>query len=536
MSSSKFRFTVQSLLLLAPLLSQGQTTRINITNLRIFQGTDAATSEPISRFSGNSDLGFLSVSPNAPLFPKGNTSSPSNQAQFRIGELDLDGVGSFDDYIEFTVSFNASRDGGSGNVNWAGAGHGVQGDLSPGNDEALTVTIENIILSTGTAGAASFDGFSSAGIYLGTTGGIVVNGEVDVNGITYTDTVDGTAGFAFNIGQTSLNAASSVVVDNVVLSEGDLRLRTVDFSITYDPNGTPEAPTVELAAIALNPREDATYIYPAGTGGANLGVIVKPEGFDNTMIEDTPQTDFRFRWEGLNLDFDGVEDDYFDFTLRATTGTETNVFFASLGIGAGGFGIENDEEITFEIVDITPKPGLTGTLEFNGFTGGGAIISGSGPLETSTGQGQIDINGVTMMGSLTGRPAADVGRFVSAVISTDFETSTQTLVFNNGLNTNGPEDDIAVGLHARNFDLSFTYTGAGAVIEEPVITNSGFVDDETFFIEFTPGGTNYKVTTPVDGGLDFEEGTTEMTSNQPNPNRFEFEVSGEKIFFRVEKR
>lgn len=513
---------------------QAQTT-VNISNLRIFQGTDVATEEPRSRFTGGVDLGTMLVSPNAPLFPKGNTSSPSNQAQFRIEDLDLDGVGAFDDWIEFTVSYNASRDGSSSNVNWSGAGHGVQGDLSPGNEEALTVTIENIFLSPGTAGAASFDGFTSAGMYLGANG-TIVNGEADVNGTTYTDRVDATAGFTFNIGQTALTNAQSVVVDNVQVSDGDFRLRTIDFSITYDPNGTPEPTTVELAATALNPREDATYIYPVGTGGANLGNIVKPADFDNTLIEDSPQTDFRFRWEGLNLDFEGGDDDYFDFTIRATTGTETNVFFASLGIGGGGFGIENDEEITFEVVDITPKPGLTGTLEFNGFTGGGAIFSGNGPLETSTGQSQININGVTLMGSLTGRPAADVGRFVSSVLGVDFENPASTLVFNNGLSTNGPEDDFVVATHARNFDLSFTYTNGEPVTEVPVITNFGTIEEDTYFIEFTPGGTNYKVTTPTNGGLSFEEGSTEVESVQTNPNRFEFEGDIGSMFLRIEKK
>jgi hypothetical protein len=441
-----------AILLLAPLLSQAQTTTIQIDNLRTFQGIDAITSEPISQFSGAADLGILTVSPNAPLFPTGNIPSPSDQAQFRISDLNLDGVGINDDYIEFTVRYEAARDGSSGLVNWSGSGIGVQGDLSPGNAEALTVSIVNVYLSPGTTGAATFDGFSSAGIYLGGAG-ITTNGQVDVNGTSYSDTFDATAGFTFNIGETNLSDSPTVVVDNVQTSDGDFRLRTVDFSITYDPDATPPPNVVDLTSSALNLRKDATYIYTPN-GGANLGSIVAPQGFDATAIAASPETDLRLRWEGLNLERDGTADDYFEFTLRATTGTENNIYFSGLGIGGGGFGIENDEVITFEIVDITPKPGLSGTIAFDGFTGGGTILSGNAELETSTGQGQIDINGVTLMDTLSGN--ANSPGFVSKVISTDFEAPAPTLVFTNGINDNAPADTIVVALHARDFDLSFT--------------------------------------------------------------------------------
>lgn len=489
------------------------------------------TSEPISRFSGFSDLGTFEVSPNAPLFPKGNSPSPSDQAQFRIGDLDLDGVGGNDDYIEFTVRYESARDGASGLVNWSGSGIGVQGDLSPGNEEALTVSVVSVFLSPGTAGAATFDGFSAAGLYLGGNG-VMTDGQADVNGISYSDSFDASAGFTFNIGETILSDALTVVVDNVLANVGDFRLRTVDFSITYDPNGTPPTDVIELSSSVLNLRSDATYIYTPN-GGANLGTIVAPEGFDAAAIEASPETDLRLRWEGLNLERDGTADDYFEFTLRATTGTESNVYFSGLGIGGGGFGIENDEVITFEVVDIVPKLGLSGDITFKGFTGGGAILSGNAELEISAGQGQITVNGVTLMDTLTGN--ANSPNFVSKVISTDFDAPALNLVFTDGVSNNGPEDTISVALHARDFDLGFIYTAGEPVPQELVITNSGFVDDETFFIEFSPGGANYKVTTPADGGVDFGEGATDVVTSQPNANRFEFEVSVESLFFRVEK-
>ncbi|MBK1832628.1 thrombospondin type 3 repeat-containing protein [Roseibacillus ishigakijimensis] len=69
------------------------------------------------------------------------------------------------------------------------------------------------------------------------------------------------------------------------------------------------------------------------------------------------------------------------------------------------------------------------------------------------------------------------------------------------------------------------------------ITDSGFVDENTFFIEFSPGGLGYKVTTAA--GLDFVNSASEVTTSlEPTAegeNRFEFAVSGPTGFFRVEE-
>ena len=60
-----------------------------------------------------------------------------------------------------------------------------------------------------------------------------------------------------------------------------------------------------------------------------------------------------------------------------------------------------------------------------------------------------------------------------------------------------------------------------------MITSVGFVNADTFYIEFTPGGTGYKVTTPSSGGLDFSGGTADVsTSMAPvdaDDDRFEFD-------------
>ena len=130
---------------------------------------------------------------------------------------------------------------------------------------------------------------------------------------------------------------------------------------------------------------------------------------------------------------------------------------------------------------------------------------------------------------------ANSPNFRSKVFSTDFEAPTPTPVFNNAQSINGPEDTIAVSLHAREFDLQFSFSTGEPVSDEPVITNSGFDENGTYFIEFTPGGLDYKMTTLSGDLLDFASGTTDVVASQPNPNRFKFEATGASGFYRVEK-
>lgn len=73
---------------------------------------------------------------------------------------------------------------------------------------------------------------------------------------------------------------------------------------------------------------------------------------------------------------------------------------------------------------------------------------------------------------------------------------------------------------------------------EVVATNSGFVDDNTYFIEFQPGGVGYKVTSSPT--LDFSNQNPVALTMQPaesGEHRFEFDVDPSTMdvnFFRVE--
>lgn len=96
-------------------------------------------------------------------------------------------------------------------------------------------------------------------------------------------------------------------------------------------------------------------------------------------------------------------------------------------------------------------------------------------------------------------------------------------------------------------DYAASYGGEGATwngllvellvvpAKPPFITSCGFVDADTFFIEFSPGGTGYIVTTAPT--LDFSVATDVTPTVAPSTageNRFEFDVTGPTGFFRVE--
>lgn len=67
-------------------------------------------------------------------------------------------------------------------------------------------------------------------------------------------------------------------------------------------------------------------LYYDSNGGTNGGEIIAQPGFDITMIELAPSSDFLLRWSELDLDGVGANNDYIDFTLRATAvDSENNI-------------------------------------------------------------------------------------------------------------------------------------------------------------------------------------------------------------------
>ena len=433
------------LALLAVLPAHAQTT-VTVDNLRVWQHNDMS-----SRFAGLASVGVLSVQPGA-AFPSGNA-GPVSSADMRIEGLDLDGQGLADDHIDFSLRFEAAR-AVNPQTTWSGAGIGVNGDfLTP--DEELTVSV---VITDVSSGWATFDGFSAATVYLGGNG-IVTNGQIEVNGETVSITNDYTGmGFMWENRETPIvGSPATVVLGNTQASDGDFRFRAVDFTITHDPDGTrPPPPPVVLTTNDLNLRPDPTFfVYPlqgmANQGGTNAGSIVAQPDFDHTMIAGANVIDFPLRWEGLNLDRGASDDDYVDFTLRATAvGSESFVTFTGEGIGiAGGTpGLDGNEQLLFEVVDIALSPGTApGSVVFGGFSEAGFFASGFAEEGGTSGDAQCNVNGETVMIGLDGEGYA-FGT-VRATLGL-----AETVLFD--MAAYSPGTVVPVG-RARDFDLQLSY-------------------------------------------------------------------------------
>lgn len=81
----------------------------------------------------------------------------------------------------------------------------------------------------------------------------------------------------------------------------------------------------------------------------------------------------------------------------------------------------------------------------------------------------------------------------------------------------------------------FLWNGLIVELAELQITRNGFVNAETFFIEFKPPGLGYRVmSSPT---LDFRSAVEVTPTLEPisaTDNRFEFLVNGSRNFYRLE--
>ncbi|BCX46207.1 hypothetical protein HAHE_01150 [Haloferula helveola] len=445
------------LCLLGALPLQAQTT-ITIDNLRVIPTGGLVQGSPSE--------GTLVANG---AFPGEFNQGTPTDAPIRIDGLDLDGVGGNDDYIDFTLRFEATRDSNP-QVNWTGAGQGVTGDLSPGNLEELTITVVDIVAKPGLAGFANFDGFTAASLYLGGSG-IITDGEADINGTPVADTFDATGGFTFNVTELALpGTPATVVIDNVVASDGDFRFRQCDISITYDPNALP--PPVTVTSVGTNLRNDNVYPTVGGPlqGGASIGDII-PNPDATYPPAGSPATDFPLRWTGLDLDSDGLADDYFNFSIRFTnaSGIGENIATSNQGVGVkGGAGGElandnlNDgDEILVEVVDIQVSPGLVGSVIFDGFSaaGLGAGVGASGGA-VSIG---CDINGqpvfIDLPDNLAYQYATDKATFASLISTVLFDNVNETADLKNPTG------------RVRELDMQFTYDASVAPPPVSLTTN-----------------------------------------------------------------
>ncbi len=410
---------------------------------------------------GGASTGGIIPNPDATFPP---TAGPVTNYPLRWTGLDLDNDGSADDYFNFSVRVTNIKAGSSDNVVISNQGIGVNGggsgELDTGDE--VRVEIADMQVSPGIPGSVSFDGFKAATLGAGVAANSgTVNVGCNINGIPVFIDLPNNAAFQYKTSKATFpSLISTVVFDNVVETE-DIgkpsgRVRELDMQFTYDASIAPP-PTV-LTATALDLRPDATYIRPTGTepfnqGGTNKGDLVTPAGFDPTATTAAPPMDFPRRWTYLDVDNDGLADDYIDFKLRASSGSDTDVSFGAEGMGVGGY-MDPGEQLTFEVVDIVLSPGTPGQVTFDGFFGGTfSGIGNAGAGLSTTGSIQADINGNTVSVDLNGTGYTNVSQ--SATFA-----PVASLLFDNIISTPGTVTPTG---RVRNYSLQFSYSQVATV-------------------------------------------------------------------------
>lgn len=121
--------------------------------------------------------GTVRAHPDYPVPTRTQYGNPIN-VRLRLENLDLDGIGGNDDYIDFTLCAAPA----SGKVIWTELGWGIGKSMSPGT--SLTFSIIDVSLSTGTIGSVQFDGFTSAAIQGSDWENGTYDISLDINGQT----------------------------------------------------------------------------------------------------------------------------------------------------------------------------------------------------------------------------------------------------------------------------------------------------------------------------------------------------------------
>lgn len=143
---------------------------ITIDNLNI---------RPNSRFSYSLDKknGTIKTQPGYTV-PTTAQSGNSIVVPLRLDDLDLDGTGGHNDYIDFTLRVIPFHE----QVQWSGTELKNRGTMTPG--DGLTFMITCVSLSPGTKGSVCFDGFTSASIQGSNWHNGSYDVSMDINGIT----------------------------------------------------------------------------------------------------------------------------------------------------------------------------------------------------------------------------------------------------------------------------------------------------------------------------------------------------------------
>ena len=199
---------------------------LTIDNLQI-------RSSATSNADGGGDASNVDLSATAP----GNNVSTTESSTVTWSNLTLDGTGSGDDVITFDVNGTSNT---SNNVTWGGIGWGASGGFD--GSDSLTFTVSNVSVSGGSAAGTSitFDGFTGGGVISYAGDNSELDGSVDINGQTISDSWPSALGFQFD---ENLNVdfalTNSVTIDNPLITTSTgfsgFQARSLDLEFTVVP-------------------------------------------------------------------------------------------------------------------------------------------------------------------------------------------------------------------------------------------------------------------------------------------------------------
>ena len=515
-------------------------TTFTVDNFRYVNAQNASgATNNLGPYYETTSAGSLDINPDAGFSaPINNQGSGTLDIPLRLSGLDLDSVGTDDDYIDFSVRVTPYEEGAQVVVSNQGIGvkngtGNVNDNLNPG--EALMVEVVDLTVgSSGVAvsGAVTFDGFTSV-LFGGGSGSGFGYSTANINGDTVGISLTSTGSYQYVTAEATLSAASSVVIDAITATAiGDAisggasvgetadkllsnRLREMSYSFTYDPAGTPSE-AVEPTVLTTNDTNirggnGANIVYPlvdgSDNGGASTGSIgINPDGgFDRAAIGNT--FDVPLRWSGIDLDGDDVADDYFNFTLRAydANGTgKARLSGPAFGANSGSsWGIDGEESLIFQVTNVELSADAVGSVEFVGFTEATVLVvttakdaENNDDLVSSS--GSLDVNGTTAFVDLFGLGDGvgyESGNAAVTLTSAFGLNPAQTVTFSNPVLNAGT--DAAVdnpSAYARSFDLKFEHdlSGTQAVAPSYEFSNSNYLilNRKTNATSFTAVGSN----------------------------------------------
>jgi len=326
---------------------------------------------------------------------------------------------------------------------------------------------------------------------------------------------------------------------------GNNTVLTTDFTGANGPDWDLTNSTDDNAFITVVSNSLKLDDGSVGSQGRSTSAVVRMDQFASfTLGPTTPILRLRYDMKVTELSINTGQPSWWKDNHRnwlAFAGADNQVLYTGFGLGTVNDGDASDEDLVLyaqvrtggetlvtpdndNAIGLNPGSGWDAGFDFGNYD------SVTTRNDTHDQWYRFDVT----YNYNTGAVAGTVTNLATLASTTFSRTMDAELAFSNS-------SAHTIGFSAGNTCATDAYIDniVVEVISEqgtmPRITDCGMVDADTFFIEFSPGGTGYKVTSAAD--LDFTNSTDvvpTLAPTVPGENRFEFDVSGPLGFFRVE--